>query len=238
MRILVLGHKGMLGHMVCKYFSKRTSFEIVTINSRWSSEEFVRSVLSFDGKYIINCIGAIHQKKTNFEINVDLPIWLDKNCYDCQIIHSGTDFEMDNTNYGISKKKAAEYIKNYGKHTKMIKTSILGPELNSKSSVFEWFMNSKDEVFGWTENYWNGITTLQWAKICYYIMYNRDNSKLLTIPTTECISKYDLLNTIKGVYKKDINILKDPNKKINNCLDGNLYSPPIKEQLIELINYV
>ena len=234
MRILVLGHKGMLGHMVCKYFSKRTSFEIVTINSRWSSEEFVRSVLSFDGKYIINCIGAIHQKKTNFEINVDLPIWLDKNCYDCQIIHSGTDFEMDNTNYGISKKKAAEYIKNYGKHTKMIKTSILGPELNSKSSVFEWFMNSKDEVFGWTENYWNGITTLQWSMISYDMITNWNDYSITNIPATKCISKYELLNIIKKVFGKEIIINKNSDVVVNRCLNGTVDVSDIEKQLIEL----
>ena len=122
MKILVLGHRGMLGHMVHKYLSTKKDCELVTINSRWSSEDFIREVLSFNGNYIINCIGAIHQRKTEFDVNIDLPIWLDSNCVDCRIIHPGTDFETDGDRYGVSKKEAAEYILKRGRITKIIKT--------------------------------------------------------------------------------------------------------------------
>ena len=36
------------------------------------------------------------------------------------------------------------------------------------------------------------------------------------------ISKYDLLNIIKNVYKKDIKIMIDKNVKINRSLNSNL----------------
>ena len=43
----------------------------------------------------------------------------------CKIIHPSTDCEMDNDDYGLSKKKAADYIKNKGTKTKMLQTSII-----------------------------------------------------------------------------------------------------------------
>ena len=49
----------------------------------------------------------------------------------CKIIHPGTDCEMDDDDYGNSKRIASEWIKSSGQNTKIIKTSILGPELNT-----------------------------------------------------------------------------------------------------------
>ena len=234
MKILVLGHRGMLGHMVHKYLSTKKDCELITINSRWSDEDFIRNVLSFNGNYIINCIGAILQRKTEFDVNVDLPIWLDSNCVDCRIIHPGTDFETDGDKYGVSKKEASEYILKKGRVTKIIKTSIFGPELVSRSSIFEWFMNSENEVGGWTENYWNGITTLQWTKICYDMLVSWDSYEIVNIPATECISKYQLLNLIKKVFNKDIIVNKDPSMRANRCLSGTLKVKDISKQLLEL----
>ena len=115
--ILILGHKGMLGHMVHKVLSD--SYEIKTINERfpnWNKE-------LFDGiDLIINCIGAIPQKTEEFDINWQIPLWLDKNT-DCNIIHPATDCEVDNSSYGISKKQASNYIKDHCKTTK-IKTDF------------------------------------------------------------------------------------------------------------------
>ena len=35
MKILILGHKGMLGHMVAKILSKESNLKIITINERF-----------------------------------------------------------------------------------------------------------------------------------------------------------------------------------------------------------
>jgi dTDP-4-dehydrorhamnose reductase len=242
MRVLILGHKGMLGHMVNKYFSIKDNCEITTTDLRWPTTEFKNFVTKFwqeqKSSYIVNCIGAIHQRKNNFDVNIDLPIWLDDtvdyNFSNCKVIHAGTDSEMDDDEYGISKRKATEYILKNGRVTKIIKTSIFGPELKTMSSMFEWFMNSKNEVYGWIENYWNGITTLEWAKVCYAVMLNWNLYDIVNIPTTKCISKYKLLNLIKEVFGKEITIHKNSNIKINKCLEANIKVKDLKKQIIEL----
>ena len=83
---------------------------------------------------------------------------------------------------GKSKDKVEKYILEKGCMTHIIKTSIIGHELDSENSLLEWFLNSEDEVWGYSKTYWNGNTTLQWAKICYDLMINWDNNEKLTIP--------------------------------------------------------
>ena len=60
MNILILGHKGMLGHMLVKYLTDQ-NYTIHTINHRFPSEEFKNEVLKFNGDYIINALGNIPQ---------------------------------------------------------------------------------------------------------------------------------------------------------------------------------
>ena len=240
MKVLVLGHKGMLGHMVYKYLSTKEDCELVTTDFRWPSKQFKSFIKDFcwekNGDYIINCIGAIHQRTTEFDVNVDLPIWLDTNVFrKCKIVHPGTDCEIDNDDYGISKRKAAEYLEEKGKVTKTIKTSIVGTELNTKASLLEWFLNFDGEsINGYDEYYWNGNTTLQWSKICYDLISNWNNFDDITIPTTECISKCKLLEKMKDVYEKRIIINKNSDIKVNKCLVGNIKVPKIEKQLMEL----
>ena len=138
MKVLILGHKGMLGHMVYKYLSTKDDCKILTINFRWPIEEFKKNILEFDGDYVVNCIANINQNKNNFEINTDLPIWLDSNVKDtCKVIHPGTDTKIGK--YGISKQKAEDYILKYGSKTYIIKTSIIGSEHNSKKVCWNGF---------------------------------------------------------------------------------------------------
>ena len=194
MQVLILGHNGMLGHMVKKYFELK-NIKVFTINYKFPSEQFKNEIIKFTGDFIINCIGAIPQKTKVFDINFNLPLFLNDNV-NCKIIHPGTDCEIDNDDYGMSKKKASDYIKLNSKNTKILKVSIIGPELNSKSSLMEWFLNSEGEVFGYKNAYWNGITTLEWAKQCLSLMENWNDYDIETIIEGTRISKYELLKLI------------------------------------------
>ena len=231
MRILVLGHKGMLGHMV--YNVLNNDYKVKTINERfpnWDKE-------MFNGiDVIINCIGAIPQKVDKFDINWEIPIWLNENT-NCKIIHPATDCEIDVSNYGLSKKRATDYIKNYGKSTKIIQTSIIGPELNSNDSLLEWFLSQKGEVYGYTKAIWNGVTTLEWAKQCEVIINNWDTSPLLTILHSDKVSKFRLLHTIQECYGKTDVVIMPKKLGKDKSLTGNVKTKDIRVQIKELIKY-
>jgi len=233
MKILVLGHKGMLGHMVCRVFNQNSNYNILTISERfpnWNKNLFDNV------DFVINCIGAIPQKTDNFDINWEIPLWLDKNT-DCNIIHPATDCEVDNSSYGISKKQASNYIKDHCKTTKIIQTSIIGPELNSNYSLLEWFLSQKGEVYGYTEAIWNGVTTLEWAKQCKVVIDNWDTTPLLTILYSNKVSKYELLVRIQELYEKKDVVIMPKNLGKDKSLKGNIKTKNIEEQLIELIKF-
>ncbi len=244
-KVLVLGHKGMLGHMVTNFLSSKDDCDVLTTNFRWPNEDFKKIVKTFSHQncsYIINCIGAIPQKVDAFNVNSELPIWLENNISpksSCRIVHPGTDCEKDKDEYGLSKKIATDFLIKKGKCTKIIKTSVIGPEPYSKNSLLEWFLNVDQKVIeGYSQFFWNGITTLQWSLICYDLLRDWNQFKTLTIPATECISKYDLLILAKRIFKKKIKINRSIKMKANKCLIGNLKVPSIEKQLIDLKKYI
>lgn len=236
-KILILGHNGMLGHMVHKYLNQ-FNFEIITTPFRWPDMEFKKVVSLFDGDFIINCVGSIHQKTNSFEINWELPIFLDFYSK-CRVIHPGTDCERDDDLYGRSKKVAKDYINGYGKNTKCITTSIIGPEINTNFSLMNWFLNNSDEseVNGFSEFFWNGNTTLTWSEICYNMIINWNDFGRDTIISSECVSKEEILLSINEVFNRKIIVKKDSSIKINKCLQPTIKTEHIKHQLIRLKNF-
>ena len=234
MKILILGHRGMLGHMVLRYLSTKNNLELITTNERWPSEKFMDFLLDFDGDFVVNCIGAIHQKTNEFKINVDLPIWLDTINKKYKIIHPGTDCESDNDEYGISKKQASEYLRKKGKDTKIIKASIIGPELSSHKSLLDWFLNSEGVVSGYTQAMWNGNTTLEWANACLQLINDWDMWDIETTIKSYCISKFELLKEIADVYETNTEIKLDASVVADKCLVKGKQRNPISIQLKEL----
>lgn len=230
MKILVLGHNGMLGNAVFKYLSQ--FYTVDTINYRWPDQEFIKFIKQYDGDYIINCIGAIPQKTSDFGINSILPVFLELNS-SSKIIHPATDCESDNTLYGISKRIATEWLRVYGKNTYIFKTSIIGIELNSSDSLLCWFLNQK-RVNGYLQAKWNGITTLEWAKQCNHLIETQSSESTYVVFNSDCISKFELLTIIKEVFNHDIEIQPIDGIGSNKCLTGHVKTENIKQQLLEL----
>ena len=232
---LILGHEGMLGNAVLKYFQSQYAKEIKSqvTDKRWPSEEFKRKIIEFDGDFVINCIAIVPNREGDFNVNYDLPIWLDNNV-ECKIIYPNTDFEGLNDEYGKSKEKISKYLSSSSKKTKMLKTSIIGHGLNHKDGLIDWFLCSQEQVYGYTQVFWNGVTTLQWSKECLKLMKYWDEYDIDTIISSEKISKFDLLKIIKKVYRKKIKILPKHSLKRDECLEGAIQAPNTESQLKHL----
>jgi dTDP-4-dehydrorhamnose reductase len=234
MKILILGHTGMLGHMVKMYLEQ--FYTVETISDRWGTEEFKTTIQESDADYLINCIGAIPQRTKNFDINWELPIWLDQN-FNGRIIHPGTDCEMDDDDYGISKAKAAAWLMENGLRTKIIKTSIIGYEVSGNASLMEWFLSNEDEstVNGYADHLWNGSTTYQWAKHSKIMIENWSKQMGLTIIGTSATTKYDMLVSINSVFDRHISVNKVlTGSTVNKCLDWDINYGHIKDQILEM----
>lgn len=237
-KILVLGHTGLLGNMVYNVLSNNAQFDVSVVSGvRWPSEEFMSNVIKTQPDYIINCVGAIHQRTKDFTINYELPTWLDS--LGINIVHPGTDCESDNDDYGKSKRNARDFLVSEGENTKIIKTSIIGPEQNSSYSLFSWFMSQPDgsSVRGFSNQYWNGNTTLTWANSCADLILNWDTYDKETIIHSNCISKYELLCSIRDAFNKDININSVESEERHKCLTGR-FTSTIDVQLTELKKFM
>lgn len=234
LKVLILGHRGMLGHMVKLYLEQ--FYDIETIDYRWPSLDFKQAILDSDADYLINCVGAIPQRTKEFDINFELPIWLDSN-FNGRIIHPGTDCEMDSDEYGKSKAMATSWLLKYGLKTKIIKTSIIGFELSGNSSLMEWFLSNPDKskTRGYVDHFWNGSTTLQWAKHSAKMIERWSKQMDLTIIGTDCISKWDILNMLNSIFCRDIRIKQyETGEIVNKCLELDINYGNLEDQIKEM----
>jgi dTDP-4-dehydrorhamnose reductase len=252
MRILVLGHKGMLGHMVCMYLES-LELMVETIVEKWPSNEFKNNVKNSKADFLINCIAAIPQKKDKnyFELNIKLPIWLAKN-FNGKMINPATDGEFSgkipinqlylknnfrdaDDDYGLSKACVGFILKNYD-NVKQIRTSINGPELgNGGTTLFSWFKSQSDEVKCINNHYWSGITTLEWSKNALLIMKNWKKYPKIVQLSTKCITKLQLLDTINRIFSFEKKIIPISDiTTINRCLKSDFELPTLEQQFIEL----
>lgn len=253
-KILVLGHNGMLGNAVARYFTAQ-GYEVLTASHRWGDPAFEEEMRSTDAEAIINCIGAIPQKKPPVEeyanININLPTFLET--LGKKVIHPTTDCEFKGNrpagemytktdardaddDYGKSKAIISEKIEKEFKNTKMLRVSIIGHELTNHVSLLDWFLGVEGEVKGYTNHFWNGITTLEWAKLTQDLIEHWDTCPALNQHgTPDLLSKYDILVLAKEVYGKNAVIHPfEAHAGANKCLLPDKPLPPLKTQLEEL----
>ncbi len=256
MKVLVLGHKGMLGRAVTQYYSQLPNYEVATTSIRFGEDTFSDEIRKIAPDFIINCIGKIPQKKPLSEaeysnLNRDLPLFLDT--LDIKVVHPTTDCEFRgdippgtaytkndrrdaDDAYGTSKAQASQQLEESGNNTKIIRTSIIGHEENTSLSLLDWFLSQQGSTRGYTNHFWNGITTLEWAKQCHDLIENWDTRpKLNQLGTTTHYSKFEIITIAKNIYQKDIEIIPfATDTTVNKCLLSDRTLPELEIQLKEL----
>lgn len=270
-KIFVFGSNGMLGSYITQYFTEkkdiniialtRKEFEITPENITKLDDFFVKYNIKEDS-CVINCSGLIPQRFTDFDknkyflVNSIFPLYLSKVCnkYNTKLIcpttdcvYSGmkgnyieTDFHDEINEYGISK-SLGESI-----DTTVIRTSIIGEELENKKSFLEFVKNSIGTISGWGNHYWNGITCLQYCKIIDKIITDNLFWKgIRHIYSPEIKSKYELACIIKDIYNLDIDIIKcntpiTIDKTLSSIYDtNNMFNiPNLEQQILEQSMYL
>ena len=250
MKILILGSTGVLGKTLQLYLSKR-NIDFLTLSreksknrninlKNFSNFKKLEQIISkIKPTHIINCIGVTKfnntykNKKLTISLNTKMPIYLAKFCKlnKIYLLHISTDcvFSGKKGNYsdnsvkdskdlyGLSKNKGE--VKN--KFTSTIRTSFIGPELNTKKSLLSWFLNEKKFVRGYSKAFFSGLTSLELCKIIdnYFIKKNILQNKIINIGSRR-ISKFILLTKIRMIFKKKIDIVRYQNFIIDRSLDS------------------
>lgn len=264
--IHILGANGMLGSMVSQYLLDKNPVLYSNDKLFWSNHSYIsfnaekqENILALEkslnaGDFVINCIGIIKQK-TNinmYKINAAFPLNLSAICAkkSTTLIHISSDcvfsgnslvkydvnFKHDSTDvYGLSKSLGEPII------SICLRTSIIGPSKNSYG-LFEWFRSEQGIINGFTNHIWNGVTTLELAKVINEIINNPIENQTLHVISKNQITKYELLMTINNIFalNKKINPI-ECSARINRALSPNnshYVRNDISDQLSELKKWI
>lgn len=225
-KIVVFGASGMLGSMVYSYLSDIASERNYMVVGTARDEHFKpEGGVIFDptnprtwsnvpmAAYYINCIGVIKPYSTKnikdtIVINALYPhmlVDMFKN-----VIHITTDCVFSGKDGNYDENSPHDALDEYGKtkslgepkNCMVLRTSIIGPEFHANVSLLEWVrQQSGKEINGFTNHEWNGITTLQYAKICDQIITNGwYKEDLYHIISPNKVTKYELVSMINDHY--------------------------------------
>ena len=246
-KILVLGCKGMAGHVVKNYLESTQNYDVwglakgvlaeKIINLDVSSTKKLKNVLNKgDFDVVINCIGLLNKTA---EDNPELAIWFNSyfphllasfgEKYNFKLIHISTDcvfsgkegaYKEDSFKNGIgfyAQSKALGEVVNSRDLT--FRTSIIGPELKPDGiGLFHWFMNQAGVISGFTEVFWTGVTTIELAKAINEAII-QELTGLYQLTNSTKICKYDLVSDLNRVFKSnEVKITPNSDYKIDKSL--------------------
>ena len=259
MKVFVLGHRGMLGHVVARYLAEQ-GMEVITTDERYSGlpgDPLIAAVRTSNADWIINAIGKLDSKTTSpsemLLVNAQLPVhlksYLGKNQ---RMIHASTDgvFSGRTGNYAVDAERDATDIYGFSKilgevvaepnRSYVVRTSIVGPNDSKETGLMSWLLRQKTAVHGFTNHFWNGITTLEWSKLCAEIINNPAHFPPPVLQPTcgKTVTKYDLLQLVAVTCRRQIPVTPVEHAvEVNRTLVPTHPRAPIREQLEELAGW-
>ena len=187
------------------------------------------------GDYVINCIGVINKsiveesaesRQSALSINGLFPYKLNALASErgFRIIQIATDCVFSGASGGYLESDLHDTIDTYGKTKSLgevpsenmmnIRVSIIGREVSSKVSLFEWVRNQplNSQIHGYSDHFWNGVTTQAFSRICRGVI---ENSGFIAgthhLVPADIMSKFELVTAIANrIGRSDIDILERP----------------------------
>ncbi len=240
MKIYVLGASGMLGKYVSTYL-RTQGFYVADINrdkldaSNITQEELHAKLFHLGLKkedVIINCMGTIKPRidalgdLNGIIVNSVFPRMLANvsEAVGAHLIHPTTDCVYSGLKGSYNEDDKYDVSDVYGMSKAMgepsnctvVRTSIIGEEVGQGRSLVEWIKSSANQtVNGFTNHNWNGVTCLQFAKICEQIITTNDYWMGIKHLHSNVLDKQQLVETVSKVY--DLNITVVPKETPVKC---------------------
>ncbi len=133
-----------------------------------------------------------------------------------------------------------------------LRCSIIGPSPYLRKGLLDWFLSQPkgSKVNGYTDQMWNGITTLQFAKLCRMLIIDnyfykvREEASTHHFCPNNTVSKYQLVKLLQSEFRPDITVKKtiSQNNPVSRRLDTKYnsikrifdYNRPMKRAIEEL----
>lgn len=265
-QIIILGSTGMLGKYVFKYFVS-LGYSVVELNRRHVDAanvteielEHIINEFEFRGSDVmINCMGTIKPRVDSLGdlnailVNSVFPRKLANVCerHGIRLIHPTTDCVYsgnkgsynENDKYDVNDVYGMSKALGEPKNCTVVRTSIIGEEVEQSRSLVEWVKSSSNTtVNGFTNHYWNGVTCLQFAKICQDIIETNNFWKGTKHFHSNTLNKLELVKTISDVYDLNITITPMETEKACDRSMSTIYDsvlgieiPPLENQIREM----
>lgn len=240
------------------YFPETSREKLIASVDVLDNDSLIEVMAAVRPDVVINCIGLIKQLSDAQDplfalpINAMLPHRLAKLCslVGARMVHISTDCVFSGRKGMYKEEDVSDAEDLYGKskyigeltalsHVVTLRTSIIGHELNSNSSLVDWFLSQKGPVKGYKKAVFSGLPTVELARVINdYVIPDPKLTGLYHV-SADPIDKHTLLLLIAKIYKKNIEITSDELVCINRSLDSTKflsitgYKPPEWESLIK-----
>lgn len=188
---------------------------------------------------VVNCIGLIKQqpdaKKAipSIRINALFPHQVAEIARKAgsRMIHFSTDCVYSGQTGNYSENDPTDPQDLYGKSKALgevsdpgcltIRSSIIGPELNTKFGLFEWFYSQRGgQTKGYSRAMYTGLPTLEMSKLVLHLIRNHPDLSGVYNVASEPISKLEILKLINESLNLKTQITDDPSIAIDRTLNG------------------
>jgi dTDP-4-dehydrorhamnose reductase len=251
MRITVLGASGMLGHVVAR-FLEEAGHPVRSIRERFapaSAGRFLDALEATRPEAVVNCIGL--RSGTEAELQETHVRLVQESIQrlgpGVRFLQAGTDgvFRPDRPDrrsceegdaedpYGRSKRECERVVREAGGC--VMRCSILGPEIGPPRSLLGWFLAQCGPVRGFVNHGWNGITTLQWARVGLGLLEAARPPAVCQPGFLPPLSKAEVLRLIGEAWGRPVVIVPEQAPTpVLRTLVPDITCPPLAEQLREL----
>lgn len=205
---------------------------------------------------VVNAAGVVKQRDEgkqplpSLEINALLPHRLARLCEPrgVRVVHMSTDCVFSGARGGYRESDPIDVTDLYGLTKYLgelregncltLRTSILGPELDRKHGLFEWFLAQQGTVRGFCNAIYTGFSTMEMARILEMLLVKFPEARGLYHVSSEPISKYELLCKIKARAGLATEIVPDDDFRCDRSLDSTRfrgafgYTPPSWDAMV------
>jgi dTDP-4-dehydrorhamnose reductase len=235
-------------------FSRDRAFDRVEATSPAALEAVVEA---YRPEAMINAIGVVKQRHDvddairTIEINSLLPHRLARLAreYRSRLIHLSTDCVFSGRRGCYSEDDLPDPVDLYGRSKLLgepsaapaltLRTSMIGPELARKSSLYEWFLAQHGPVKGYRKAVFSGFTTHELARVIARVIERFPEASGLFHLAAPRIDKYALLTLIRDKLGLATRIEPDDAFECDRSLDGSrfnttfAYEPPSWDAMID-----
>ena len=203
------------------------------LDATWSENQLAAQILKSEVDYLVNAIGLIKQVineadeesvKLAKQINGEFPKKINSFSIanDIPVIQIGTDCVFSGERGDYTEIDEYSPIDLYGR-TKArgeldsgaamtIRSSIVGSEVASKNSLLNWVLSQplNGKVNGYSNHFWNGVTTLAFAKVVAGIIENDQFAPgIAHLIPKDFVSKKELISIMAQEFQREDLVIED-----------------------------